>query len=506
MKGKKKMKNKNTKILIIALVIATMLCAAFAVMTSANGTETKPEIISKNMLYSDRYSIMYAVAAETVVEAPVTLNVYREYPTSNSTPVDTYTATIPQNEQIGGETRSVYVFTGFGIGAQDFADKIYAQAIDKAGNKSDVVEYSVVEYFLERLYGGYDITTVQKNLYEAGLIFGAAAQDRYAADDAIRVNDYKYVRVVGGTVNGVEKGMFVNGETVTLSANAKGWQATVNGKTEKLNGTSYVVEGNALIETYNRPLDLTNSYYTTQGAFGEKTFDYTGVSYWKYSTQNANATLKFLTISDGMGDTEIHTHAFVTNLTDGNAVYKIGKTTGSAGVAQSQFANINYTDKNCFVFESDIMFNIANSGAVVESGNVDKNNCIYISRITVLDNPTNERDQTKYNPLMPRNENGDATYFEISGEYDFEKTTWKSFGIGGKTIENRKWYKMTIEYYKAEGVMKLYLDGEVVSTREGLATDFDPTAGLIQLQGLAYGSCVYVDNTYVGTVDKALED
>ena len=251
------MKNKSSKILILALVIATMLCATFAVMTSATEAEIKPEIISKNMLYSDRYSIMYAVAAETVVEAPVTLNVYREYPTANSTAVGTYVATAPQNEQIGGETRSVYVFTGFGIGAQDFADKIYAQAIDKAGNKSEVVEYSVVEYFLERLYGGYNIDSIQKNLYETGLAFGAAAQDRYAAADPIRVNDYKYVRVVGGTANGVTKGMFTKDTEITLALGeipADGtfnyWNVTVNGETTQITeaNTTIALEDNTIIE------------------------------------------------------------------------------------------------------------------------------------------------------------------------------------------------------------------------------------------------------------------
>ena len=497
------MKNRFSKILVAALALALLLCATLALSVSAS---TTPEIISQNIEYGEKFSIMYAVDANTVADGAVTLAVYAETPADGVNPLKTYTVSAPQTETINGEAKSVYVFTTAGVSAKDFADVFYAQATDAAGNKSAVVKYSVVQYMLERLYGGYDITPDQKDLYTEAIEFGAAAQDLLAADDAIKVTDYNYVRVVGGTVNGVEKAMFVKGETVTLSANAKGWQATVNGETVKLSGTSYVVAGNALIETYERPLDLTTSYYTTQKAAGETVTDYTGWVYWTYCTHNANARIKYLTNSSAAGDTATtHTHGLITKFEDGNSVYKIGKTpkADNASIAQTQFVNVNSADKNCFVFESDIMFDIT-TGADVGAGNVDKNNNIYLSRITVLANPTNERGYAAYDAMMPKDDKGNRQYFEIYGEYDFETTTWKNWKIGDQTFENGKWYKMVVEYYKAEGVMKLYIDGYLVSTIEGLAKDFVPTVGLIQLQGLAYGSSIYVDNTYVGTVDKTL--
>ena len=493
---------------IISLILALALIASVipAIVVSASDAATKPEIISNNIEYNDKFSLMYAVDAATVAEGPVTLNIYTTA-TADGDPIASYTAAAPQTEKIDGADKSVYVFTSAGIAAKDLGDFFYAQAVDAKGNKSDVVSYSVVEYLLERLWGGYELTATQIDLYNTALAFGAAAQKQFAAEDAVKIGDYSYLRVVDGTVNGAEKGMFVNGTAVTLSANAKGWQAAfADGTTKKINGTTYTVEASAIIETYNRPLDLTTSYYTTQKAAGETVTDYTGWVYWTYCTHNANAKIKYLTNSSAAGDTaETHTHGLIVKLKDGNSVYKIGKApkANNASIAQTQFVNVNSADKNCFVLESDIMFDIT-TGAAVEAGNVDKNNNIYLSRITVLANPTNERGYSAYDAMMPKDSDGNRQYFEIYGEYDFETTTWKNLKIADQTFENGKWYKMVVEYYKAEGVMKLYIDGYLVSTIEGLAKDFVPTVGLIQLQGLAYGSSIYVDNTYVGTVDKTL--
>ena len=495
---------------IISLILALALVASVipAVIVSASDAATKPEIISNNIEYNDKFSLMYAVDAATVAEGAVTLNVYTTA-TAAGDPIASYTAAAPQTEKIDGADKSVYVFTTAGIAAKDLGDFFYAQAVDAKGNKSDVVAYSVVEYLLERLWGGYELTATQIDLYNTALAFGAAAQKQFSAEDAVKIGDYSYLRVVDGTVNGAEKGMFVNGTAVTLSANAKGWQATfADGTTKKIDGTTYTVEASALIETYNRPLDLTTSYYTTQKAAGETVTTYTSWKYWNYCTHNTGSSswLKYLTNSSAAGDTvETHTHGLIHNFEDGNAAFKIGKApaAGNASVAQTQFVNVNSADKNCFVFESDIMFDIT-TGAAVEATNVDKNNNLYVSRITVLANPTNDRNFSLYNGMMPKNSDGNHQYFEIYGEYDFETTTWKNLKIADQTFENGKWYKMVVEYYKAEGVMKLYFDGYLVSTVEGLTKDFVPNVGLIQLQGLAYGSSIYVDNTYVGTVDKHL--
>lgn len=503
------MKNRIFKLLVLTLSLILVIGAS-VITTAAENEETTPTIISKNLEYGEKFAIMYAVDAATVAEGPVTLKVYAEAPAEGVAALRTYTSATPETIEINGVETSAYVFITEGIAPKDMADEFYAQATDASGKVGAAVKYSVVEYLLERLYGGYDLEDTQIELYKTAHAFGVAAQNRFAAGDAIRMNDYKYVRVVDGTVNGVEKGMFLAGTPLTLSGNTFGWAATAfaDSSVTKINGLSYTVADNVLIAT--RPQDLTTSYFTTQGALGEKTAVYTGWKYWNYCTHNTGSSsyLKFLTNSSAAGDTATtHTHGLIHNFEDGNAAFKIGKApaAGNASVAQTQFANLNSADKNCFVFESDIMFDIV-AGAAVAQENLDSKNRLYVSRLTVLANPTNVRDFSQYNSMMPKDENDNQVYFEISGEYDLEATTWKNWGIGGMTLENNKWYKMVIEYYKAEGVMNLYLDGYLIQSIEGLAADYVPTSGLIQLQGLAYGSSIYVDNTYVGTVDKTLAE
>lgn len=479
MKGKKKMKNKSTKILILALVIATMLCAAFAVMTSANETETKPEIISKNMLYSDRYSIMYAVSAETVVEAPVTLNVYREYPTDKSTAVGSYVATAPQNEQIGGETRSVYVFTGFGIGAQDFADKIYAQAIDKAGNKSEVVEYSVVEYFLERLYGGYDITPVQKNLYEAGLIFGAAAQDRYAADDAIRVNDYKYVRVEGGTVNGVTKGMFTKETELTLALGTlpegnkfKAWNVTVDGVTTQVTEaeTTITVSGNTLIEVEaSVPGPL--GYFAKYGGY-----DFTG--YTKVWDNLEKKTIIKRTTDVITANQTDHTNTAnggYLNLRtiDDNTVLAIGVTPkGYLSAVPGFNCYIPEGTGDCYVFEADVLMS--------PNGNITEH---YSGLSISFCNSTGE------------------AYASKSIALSTVKDGTKIYNLLGSEYAGSTWFNLGVKYYAAEGLVEYYIDGELVSTDTVEATT--DTMARVKIEISRYkDQYVYFDNMFFGVVDE----
>ena len=126
------MKNRFSKIFVAALAIALVLGATFALMASA---ETNPEIISNNIQYGEKFSIMYAVDADTVADGAVTLAIYTQTPAEGVDPVKTYTVAAPQTETIRGEEKSVYVFTTDGVRAQDFADVFYAQAIDAAGKK-----------------------------------------------------------------------------------------------------------------------------------------------------------------------------------------------------------------------------------------------------------------------------------------------------------------------------------------------------------------------------------
>ena len=51
------MKNKSTKIFVLTLAAALVLCASFAFTSNAE-TETTPEIISQNVNYTDKFYLM----------------------------------------------------------------------------------------------------------------------------------------------------------------------------------------------------------------------------------------------------------------------------------------------------------------------------------------------------------------------------------------------------------------------------------------------------------------
>ena len=239
-----------------------------------------------------------------------------------------------------------------------------------------------------------------------------------------------------------------------------------------------------------------NSYYYKNVINGgEKGFDYTNKSFWALCVRNGSASAPFIENTDAMNaDLHSNKHAEVDkSLPEDNHALKIGNVGGSHAIPQIQFNNLNSADKNCFVFETDIQFNIGATSQVTASNQ-------YFARISVLDT-FGDRVQANTNGYMPT-VSGNPYWFELGGEFDTENDVWKSVSVNGFAIESGKWYKMTVEYYKSEGVMLLYLDGELISTKTGLDAEFTPVAGVIQLQGQAYGSTIYIDNTYVGTVDK----
>jgi len=488
------MKNRIFKLLVLVLSLVLIIGAA-VITAAAEDTETSPTIISKNLEYGEKFSLMYAVDASTVAEGPVTLKVYGNEPAEGVAALRTYTSATPETITVGGKEYSAYVFITEGVAAKDMADEFYAQATDANGKVGAAVKYSVVEYLLERLYGGYTLEATQTELYTTAYAFGIAAQNQFAPADTVRMADYRYVRVVDGTVNGVEKGMFLKGEVLTLSENAKGWQATVaDGEPVKLDGNTYTVEDNVLIETYVRPIDLEYSYFTTQTAAGEKGITYDGLAFWKLCVRNSAATYAFLDKTSDANDYESNT--FVAPATvDGESVYAVGKNGGSHAISEIAFYNINSADKNCVVFESDVMFSVAESDQITDSK-------IYFSRFGFTSSYANGGNYAGGDNATVKKMLDIA---EVAGAFDTEANKWGEISYKGQTFESGVWYKIAMEYYKNEGVIKYYVDGYLINTVE-VEANLDCPNVVFQLQGQAYGSRIYLDNTYFGTVDKTLAE
>ena len=472
LKGKKKMNKNTSKIVVFAL--ALMLCVGFAFM--ANAENASPEIISKNMEYGEKFAIMYAVDASTVSEGPVTLKIYADADKANL--VATYTAAAPQVENINGVDKSVYVFITNGVAPKDMADIFYAQAIDAQGKEGKLISYSVVEYMLERLYGGYELDDDQIAMYTKSLEFGEAAQNLLAKDDAIRVNDYKYVTIDGGTVNGAAKGMFLKGTVITPALASElpagkyffGWK-DADGNAFMGNGVT--VNGHLALSADIIDGDGTLGYYNKNGGYNLTGLNTTAGSdaVWSYFE---SGTPKLIDRAYVSGQKKLaEPHMGIYDIDGDNALVLSAGTSGCA-YKYPMFA-FNFTsDGDAFVYESDIYLGeykgngsdpMAMQIAFAGTGG------IHVAQL-----------YTTYTINAVSTENGYA--------YD----------VFGNIIEAETWFNLGVKYVPETGKVDYYLNSKLVKSDVVAATTEAPR-GVRFCAPQTADSYVAFDNIFVGAIN-----
>ncbi len=199
------MKTKFLRVSLLILAFSLVIGAAVATIVSANDTETKvPEIISQNIEYNEKFSLMYAVKQDTVTDpANLKLCLYDVDPVANpaAQPIRVYTEYAPM---VPSATNNIpaasYVFTTDGVAATAMLKDFYAVAVEGT-QKSAVKKYSVAEYLYERL-GTATISAEQKFYYNATIEFGASAQEIVAKETNPEnwITNYSYVTVYNGTI------------------------------------------------------------------------------------------------------------------------------------------------------------------------------------------------------------------------------------------------------------------------------------------------------------------
>ncbi len=217
---------KKSKILVLTLAFALLVCAMFAITASADEGGNLA-ILSKNVAYSSNVQMMFAVDATVEEAGDVVVKYYFE-----SEPEKIYTAAL--NDVTNPDT--IYTdkngvqhpsFTTIGIPAKEYGEKVYVAAQMKgASDDAEYVEYSVAEYFFEKLYAqSYVFETSgedynRKQLYVSYLNCGAYAQQVLINDknnmNETLVTDYNYVALSGG-VTGAESGFYADGAEVELA-------------------------------------------------------------------------------------------------------------------------------------------------------------------------------------------------------------------------------------------------------------------------------------------------
>ena len=217
------MKNKKlSKICLLTVALALCITAIVGISVYADNTPDTPEIVSKNVSYEGALHLYYAIPATSSVTADNTVvNVYKTNPDTDAAAelLGSYSGKTEYIEVLGGNF--VVVRTG-GISAKDIAKYVYAQPVS-GGVAGKVVRYSVVEYLYERLYVADSITEVQENLYNSTLRYGIDAQKALDAS-ATPIESYRYVYAKNATIDaeGNNSGLYLDGETLTLTCTTEG--------------------------------------------------------------------------------------------------------------------------------------------------------------------------------------------------------------------------------------------------------------------------------------------
>lgn len=447
--------------LFVFLASLVSIVTAFTVFGSAQES-LKPEIIGKNIVYTDKTAIQFAIAPNTVDKNDVELVFTR----SNGTEV-TLTDYEETTAVINGISGAL-IFTIEGVPASSICDTVNV-VVKSCGKESTPFTYSVAEYFFERLYSDGIINATpedalasrQKSLYENYLAYAESAQELfknyYGTQNIPLVSSYSYIGGAGAVFANGNDSMLSSDEFVTtITANetlaadkAFNGKWTVISYGEKItettvtNGDTVSVSGpKAVVPQYTEDTDIRGEYFYSDAPGTRWDFDNDTMvsSDIIYSAGNKGA----IVISDG-----------ALLLDDGDA------------------ENVNMyvkfqdsTEGSCAVFEFDFKLKESLGGYPIIIYIADTRHIIY-------------------------NEDGlkiDANGTKIPLE-----------------ISMNQWGTLRLEHYYSEKVLKVFVNNEFfvdINTSEGKPNQ----PGCIYLTGnerkTASDADLYIDNVYAGNIDK----
>ena len=267
---------KFSKILIMILSLALLIGSVVAVGASAEETNTR-EILAKNVAYTDKVTMLFAVDASLDEAIAGTVKVAYYWEEDGVAVIKEAKLLYPYDENGNDIEQYIYpeggkkhpVFYTEGVPAKELGREV--KIVAYTGTLPEDAEfetYSVAEYFYARLYKdgvagateGKDV--YRKATYENLLAYAASAQEllvnygKADADKAVLVTDYTYVVALGAgtTVNGGATALFRAGEAeITLA-----YTGELTGNQELIGWTVTDAEGNSV--------DYTSNTITVSGA------------------------------------------------------------------------------------------------------------------------------------------------------------------------------------------------------------------------------------------------
>ena len=243
------MKKFNFKALTSLVLVVAILTGVFATLSVFADTATPTaNIIRKNLTYGSSLKLMYAVTTDNVLptdEVEVVI-----YDAEGN--VIENTVKSAEKEIVDGIECDVFT-SERGVAPQNIDTYVYAKVqVKRAGAvvyESEAVRYSVLEYLYTVLTTTENLAAEKKAMYETLLAYANAADVALnGTEEGSRIEDYKYVRIENGTLDGTHtagtylKGTVLSGLTNTIGENVEYKVEQFDENGQLLNSKTYDVD------------------------------------------------------------------------------------------------------------------------------------------------------------------------------------------------------------------------------------------------------------------------
>lgn len=405
---------KNTKILVLILSLALVLGAVAGISVSAAG-ETAPtevSIKSANLSFLNEPALVFAIEHDGDA-SQISLNVWNSEPAEGQ--AADYVVTDSFEQTIEGVT-----YTSFAVNGKNpkYVDEyVWVQAV--AGDvKSDVVRYSILQYALGGVVNG-----ANPERYQSIIDYSASAQKwlEYTDANGKTADEYVFVSVEGGTVDGYKNGVYPKGTQITPEGDGVAMWSV-----ESDSNKSNVYYGQPITLTANTKITVNNTVMTFE--------DCTDIS------DINGATLRQANNGSAFNITEF----------DGDKVLTVDTVNdGTTGRTEVIFnVNNTITDAEAVVLEFDLYVDVRNTSG-----------------------------QT-YAIEMRDSADVRVVYLTIDDSFGFNCITSSGTSKINTTLATDKWMKFRVEYLdlgETKG-LKVYVDGNSVLVLDDYASNYSPAS------------------------------
>ncbi|MBR3805508.1 MAG: hypothetical protein IKJ13_01560 [Clostridia bacterium] len=460
--------SKSLKLFVFAVSFIIIL-SAFTVLGGAS-EEAYPEIIGKNIVYTDKTALRFAVSPIAVDKNDIKLILTK--PDGTEKIISSYEESDVAINGVDG----ALIFTMEGVPASAVCDE-YTVVVKSGGRESEPLKYSVAEYFFERLYSdgiinaSFDnaLAIRQKSLYLDYLAYAESSQElfrNYYGEQGITlVSDYSFI----GGANAV----FANGKDSMLSSGsfytAVTADETLSSDKRFLNKWTVTYYGDEITTASVENGDTVEvlGIISVSPAYTDAKGDY-------YLSDEAGRRVDYDTLTDiASGDTVYSGSTGKFEIADGALHFEDGSAESkemSAKYSLSYPASYNVT-----VFEFDFKLNQAVSSYPIQ---------IKMAKQTY--------------PVFYKN-----TYDESYGTgYKLCMNVGSEYVPLGTPVG--QWSTIRFEHYYDKAVLKVFVNNEFVfdiATNKG--SEGTPEICLTSNErGADSDADLYVDNVYVGHLTK----